>query len=166
MYNNNTNNVFFEAKIQIIGTYSDKSKTWRWGWSNRFVEHNMKKTALKILQFGKNNNIKVLTKPKIKDKNLGYIFTSIGIKLSNGKGFYIIPGTKTYPNIFLIFTNIKKINKSYDDLIKYNKNIKYNIKNKNKNILILKSKKKSKKNNKKSKKIIKKSKKIIRNYKK
>ena len=28
---------FFEAKFQIIGTYVDKSKTWRWAWSNRYV---------------------------------------------------------------------------------------------------------------------------------
>ena len=137
MYNDKTKKVFFEAKIQIIGTYSNKSTTWRWGWSNRFVLHNMKKTSLKILNFGKINKINVLVKPKIKDDNLGYIFTSIGMKLSNGKGYYIIPGTNTYPDIFLIFTNVKKINEDYDKLIKLNKNIKLKISKKNKNLLQL-----------------------------
>ena len=151
MYNSETNKTFFEAKIQIIGTYSNKSNTWRWGWSNRFVAHNMKKSALKILQFGKVNKINILTKPKIRDDNLGYIFTSIGLKLSNGKGYYIIPATKIYPDIFIIFTNVKKINKNYDDIIKDNKKFKYNLSKKNKNIYkltkknILKRKKISKK---------------------
>lgn len=142
MYNNETKNVFFRAKIQIIGTYSNKSHTWRWGWSNRYVLHNMKKTALKIMNFGKANKIKILTEPKIKDTNLGYIFTSIGMKLSNGKGYYIIPGTNVYPDIFIMFTDVKKVNDDYDDIKKLHKNIRKNITKKNKNILLLKPKKK------------------------
>lgn len=144
LYNSKTNNVFFEGKIQIIGTYSNKSNTWRWGWSNRFVDHNMKKTALKMLHFGKTNKLEILTKPKIKDENMGYIFTSIGIKLSNGKGYYIIPGTNTYPDIFLVFTNVKKINKNYETLLKNYKNNKKKQTKKNKDILELKRNKKVK----------------------
>lgn len=142
MYNNKTKNVFFRAKIQIIGTYSNKSNTWRWGWSNRYVLHNMKKTALKIMNFGKTNKIKILTEPKIKDTNLGYIFTSIGMKLSNGKGYYIIPGTKVYPDIFLMFSDVKKIDENYNDIKKLHKNIKNKITKKHRNILLLKPKKK------------------------
>ena len=64
------------TQFQIIGTYVDKSKTWRWGWSNRYVPANLKKTALKIMDFGKANKIDILSKPKIKDDNLGYLFTA------------------------------------------------------------------------------------------
>ena len=34
---------FFPIRFQIIGTYAEKSKTWRWGWSNRFVPYDLKK---------------------------------------------------------------------------------------------------------------------------
>ena len=127
LYNEKTGKVFFEAKFQIIGTYVDKSKTWRWGWSNRYVPADLKKTALKIMDFGKANNIDILSKPKIKDDNLGYLFTALGMKLSNAKGYYIIPSARTYPDIFLIFTQVKKINILYDDIVN-----KHKIENNNK----------------------------------
>lgn len=120
MFNENTNNVFFEAKIQIIGTYSEKSKTWRWGWSNRFVPLECKKTALKIMDFGKANKIEMLSQPKVKGENMGHIFTALGMELSNARGYYIIPGTKVYPDIFVIFTKCKKVNLNYDDIKKKN----------------------------------------------
>ena len=152
MYDDKSKNVFFQGKIQVIGTYSNKSNTWRWAWSNRFVLHNMKKTSLKIMNFGKTNKLDILTKPKIKDENLGYIFTSIGLKLSNGKGYYIIPGSKKYPDIFLIFTNVKKINETYENIKKLHKNIRSKLTKKNKNMLFLKPKKTNKKSLKNSKK--------------
>ena len=31
MYNEKTKKVFMEARFQVIGTYVEKSKTWRWG---------------------------------------------------------------------------------------------------------------------------------------
>lgn len=121
LFNEKTGKVFFEAKFQIIGTYVDKSKTWRWGWSNRYVPADLKKTALKIMDFGKANNIEVLSKPKIKDDNLGYLFTALGMKLSNGKGYYIIPSSRTYPDIFIVFTQVKKTNVLYDDIVNKHK---------------------------------------------
>ena len=53
LYNEKTGKVFFEAQFQIIGTYVDKSKTWRWGWSNRYVPANLKKDCVKNYGFWK-----------------------------------------------------------------------------------------------------------------
>ena len=118
LFNKDTQNVFFKAKFQIIGTYSEKSKTWRWGWSNRYVPYDLKQTALKIKKFGEANKVEILSRPKIKDENLGHIFTALGMELSKSNGYYIVPGTKTYPAIYLIFTNIKKVNLEYADVVK------------------------------------------------
>ena len=118
LFNKDTQKVFFKAKIQIIGTYSEKSKTWRWAWSNRYVPYDLKQTALKIKKFGEANKVEILSKPKIKDENLGHIFTALGLELSKSKGYYIVPGTKTYPAIYLIFTQVQKVNLEYPDVVK------------------------------------------------
>ena len=130
-----TNKVFFEARIQIIGTYSEKSKTFRWGWSNRFVPLECKRTSLKIMNFGKSNKIDMLQQPKVKGENMGHIFTALGMELSNGRGYYIIPGTKVYPDIFLIFTKCKKVNLNYEDIKKKNTNNKRRNTKKMKNLM-------------------------------
>ena len=116
MYNSKTNKTFFKAKFQIIGTYSEKSKTWRWGWSNRYVPHELKATSLKIKKFGEANKVELLSQPKIKDENMGHVFTALGMKLSNSPGYYIVPGTKVYPNIFIIFTKIEKVDLDYTEI--------------------------------------------------
>ena len=122
MFNSKTNKVFFKAKFQIIGTYSEKSRTWRWGWSNRYVPYDLKKTSLKIKKFGEANKIDLLSQPKIKDDNMGHIFTALGMSLSNSSGYYIIPGTRVYPFIFIIFTQIEKVNMDYAEVVKQMRN--------------------------------------------
>ena len=118
MYNSKTNKIFFKAKFQIIGTYSEKSKTWRWGWSNRFVPHELKATSLKIKKFGEANKVELLSQPKIKDENMGLVFTALGMKLSNSSGYYIVPGTKVYPSIYIIFTKVEKVDLDYTEITK------------------------------------------------
>tara|TARA_B100001057_G_C22504107_1_gene815166 strand:+ start:115 stop:735 length:621 start_codon:yes stop_codon:yes gene_type:complete len=149
MYNDKTKKVFFEGNIQIIGTFSPKSNTWRWGWSNRYVPHKLKETANKIMDYGKINNIDVLQEPKVKGENLGLIFTAISLEISRGKGYYVIPRTKSFPDVFLIFTKCKKINKLFDQIVQINKNIKSNRKRKYRKYT-KKIKKKVKKKSKKS----------------
>lgn len=136
LYNKETNKVFFEARMQIIGTYSNKSNTWRWGWSNRYVPSELEKTALKIMEFGKMNQIEILSKPKIKDENMGYIFTALGMSLSNGKGYYIIPATRTYPDIFIMFTKVNKVDLLREDIVNQNRKSLMNTRKKYKKKLL------------------------------
>ena len=96
------------------------------------------------MDFGKANNIEILSRPKIKDENMGYLFTSLGMKLSNGKGYYIIPSSRTYPDIFLIFTQVKKVNQSYDEVVLQLKEDKKNKTKKLRKIMSLKNKNKNK----------------------
>ena len=122
MYNEKTKKAFMEARFQVIGTYVEKSKTWRWGWSNRDVPIDLKKSALKLKEFGKIAGIKIFEKPKIKDENLGLLFTAAGMYLSRAKGYYIIPSGYGYPDVFIIFTKIDKVNIPYANIIKDSKN--------------------------------------------
>ena len=110
----------FEGQFQIIGTFSPKSKTWRFAWANRYVPNDIKRTSLKLMEFGESNDLPLFSEPKIKDDKMGLIFTAIGMKLSNAKGYYIIPADGEYPEIFLVFTKVRKIKKSINKIIKDN----------------------------------------------
>ena len=151
MYDEKTNDVFFEARFQVIGTYAKKSETWRWGWSNRYVPNDLQKTALKIMEFGKVGGLKMLSMPKIRGENLGLLFTSIGMYLSKAKGYYKIPGGQGYPDVYIIFTKINKVTRKYDEIIKNDKNNKEAKSSKYKRV-ITKTLKKQKKKDEKTKK--------------
>lgn len=112
MFNSKTNKAFFEAQFQIVGTYTNKSNTWRFAWANRYIPNDLKRTSLKLKEFGESNNLSIFKEPKVKDSKLGVLFTAIGMKLSNGKGYYIVPEEEKFPEVHLIFTKVKKINKS------------------------------------------------------
>lgn len=169
MYDQKTKNVFFEARFQVIGTYSKQSATWRWGWSNRYVPTELKKNSFKIKEFGEVTGLKILTKPKVKGENLGFLFTSIGMYLSKAKGYYIIPGGYGYPDIFIVFTKISNVDKKYNEIMKNNRNNKKKTVKKYERIIERSQKshnKKSKKSNKKDKKLNKKDKKSNKDKKK
>ena len=120
MYNDKKKEAFFEGQFQIIGTFSPKSKTWRFAWANRYIPNDLKRSSLKLKDFGEANGLELLSQPRIKDDEMGLVFTSICMKLSNGKGYYVIPADKEFPDIYLIFTRIKKIKKSINKIIKDN----------------------------------------------
>lgn len=120
MYNDKKKEAFFEGQFQIIGTFSPKSETWRFAWANRYIPNDLKRSSLKLKDFGEANGLELLSQPKIKDKDMGLVFTAVCMKLSNGKGYYVIPADKEFPDIYLIFTRIKKIKKSINKIIKDN----------------------------------------------
>jgi hypothetical protein len=103
---------FFEAQFQIIGTFASKSSTWRFAWANRYVPNELKRTSLRLKEFGESNNLDIFSQPKVQDSELGVLFTAIGMKLSNAKGYYIVPEDGKFPEVHLIFTKIKKIKRS------------------------------------------------------
>jgi hypothetical protein len=120
MYNDKKKEAFFEGQFQIIGTYSNKSNTWRFAWANRYIPNDLKKSSLKLKDFGEANGLELLSQPKVKDDKMGLVFTAVCMKLSNGKGYYVIPADKEFPDIYLVFTRIKKIKKSINKIIKDN----------------------------------------------
>lgn len=154
MYDEKTKEVFFEARFQVIGTYAKKSETWRWGWANRYVPNDLQKTCLKIKEFGEVGGIKIFSKPKVKGENLGFLFTAVGMYLSKAKGYYIVPGGYGYPDTFIVFTKVSKVDKQYREIVKNNKNNKKKTKQKYERVVERTRKKhlKKKENNKKAKK--------------
>ena len=61
--------------------------------------------------------MEILSKPRIRDENLGLNFVALGMDLTNSPGFYIIPGTKTYPHVYLIFTKVEKVDLDYQEIV-------------------------------------------------
>ena len=70
LFNKDKGEAFFEAQFQIIGTFSPKSETWRFGWANRYVPSDLKRTSLRLKEFGESNNLKIFSQPKVKDEKL------------------------------------------------------------------------------------------------
>ena len=118
LYDKKTLKASFEASFQIIGTFSPISKTWRFGWANRHVPNDLKKASLKLKEFGESNKLELFSEPKIKDESLGMIFMALALKLSHGKGFYKIPAEENYPEVYIMFTKFKKINRSVINIVK------------------------------------------------
>lgn len=116
LFNKDKGEAFFEAQFQIIGTFSPNSETWRFGWANRYVPSELKRTSLRLKEFGESNDLKIFSQPKVKDEKLGMLFTAIGMKLSNAKGYYIVPADGKYPEVHLIFTKVKKIKRSINKI--------------------------------------------------
>ena len=97
------------------------------------------------------NQIEILSKPKIKDENMGYIFTALGMSLSNGKGYYIIPSTRTYPDIFIMFTKVNQVDLLRNDIVNQNRKSLMNTRKKYKKKLLKLNPVKNLKENKKRK---------------
>ena len=116
VFDSETNIAFVEAQFQIIGTYANQSNTWRFAWGNRYIPNELKKTSLKLKDFGESNNLAIFSEPKVKDDKLGQLFTAIGMKLSNAKGYYIVPADGKFAEVHLIFTKINKIKKSINKI--------------------------------------------------
>ena len=66
MFNDKKREAFFEGQFQIIGTFSPKSKTWRFAWANRYIPNDIKKTSLKLKEFGESNDLPLFSEPIIR----------------------------------------------------------------------------------------------------
>lgn len=49
------------ASVQIVGSYSIASHTWKWSWANETVLEEMKKGAEKVKRYGEQHGFKELT---------------------------------------------------------------------------------------------------------
>ena len=116
MFDKTTGTAFFEAQFQVVGTFSPKSSTWRFAWANRYVPNDLKKTSIRLKEFGESNDLEIFSHPKVKDEKLSALFTAISMRLSNAKGYYVVPADGKYPEVHLIFTKINKIKRSMNKI--------------------------------------------------
>lgn len=84
---NDIEEVFF--KYIPVGSYSTKSKTWMWAWSDLDSVEQSKNETLLIKRYGLKENFEKLSNGYFKgDEYYGWEFTSIALQLLGGMGGY------------------------------------------------------------------------------
>jgi hypothetical protein len=91
-------------KYISVGSYSEKSNTWKWSWDNNHTLDNGKESANLIKDFGQRLNFPKLTEGYLpSDEIEAWEFTAIAANLLNGIGVYR-PVNDTGLKIFLVIT--------------------------------------------------------------
>jgi hypothetical protein len=99
-----SSDVELNFKYFQVGSFSEKSKTWKWSWDNDHTLDNVKETTKQIKEFGKRSNFPKLTNGYFpSDEFEAWEFTAIAAKLTKGIGVYR-PGKDEQLQIFLVIT--------------------------------------------------------------
>jgi hypothetical protein len=94
------------AHFQVIGTYSDVSKTWLWAWDNPYLLNNTTGASLKLKEFGEQNNIQKLKDPKWKaTRQDAWEMTALAAQILQAKGVQIIPSDEI--TAYVVLTTVK-----------------------------------------------------------
>ena len=87
-----------------VGSFSEKSNTWKWSWDNDSTLENVKENANLIKEFGQKSNLsKLKTGTFQSDEFEAWEFTAIAAKLINGIGVYR-PVNDSQLQIFFVIT--------------------------------------------------------------
>ena len=98
--------VIAQAPAQVIGTFDTSSKTWLWAWANPSIDTDLKRDALRVLDYGREHRIECLTTPKWPaDETDGWRMAALANRLCSSNGAYRGPAGKTM--VFMTFGEIK-----------------------------------------------------------
>ena len=106
------NNLAIEADIVDIGSYSQKSNTWKWAWGNSSVLPRLRQKAelLKGLEditgvelFGHEHAF------EIEDEAMAWELAAMSVKHLGAIGCYRAPSSSGGPIMFLAITNARKV---------------------------------------------------------
>jgi hypothetical protein len=85
------------AAVQIIGTFNAQDGTWLWGWANASVDRRLVAHALRMREYGDQNGIEALTRPKLKcDEKRCWELTAATVLVCEAQGAYRGPADATY----------------------------------------------------------------------
>jgi len=88
-----------------VGTFSERSKTWKWSWCNDHTLENVKREAGLIKEFGLKSNYPKLTTGHFEsDESEGWEFTAIAASLTNAIGVY--RPVSEHLKIFMVITEL------------------------------------------------------------
>ena len=93
------------ASIQLVGTTSERSGTWLWGWANEHIQIQSTQAMSKVRAFGERESLSDLTTPSLADEEyLGWEMTSIAAKVLGSKGAYRCPGENGF--LYFVYTDL------------------------------------------------------------
>jgi hypothetical protein len=97
--------VVVRAPGQIIGTFDTGSSTWLWAWANPSIDAELKRDALRVLDYGREQRIERLTTPKWPaDETDGWRMAALANRLCSSNGAYRGPAGSTM--VFMTFGEV------------------------------------------------------------
>ncbi|MFZ6679709.1 DUF6882 domain-containing protein [Undibacterium sp. Tian12W] len=96
------------ARIEFVGSYSDRSKTWLWSWGNSTITPALYKRMDVLRSLGAKHQFSKLTQrswsAKLSD---GWEMATVANYLLKTKGIYRVPFETGF--VFLLITDIRKV---------------------------------------------------------
>jgi hypothetical protein len=95
------------CEVQIIGTFSNDSKTWLWAWDSRWTLDHLKRDAKAVRDYGSQHGLNRLTTPKWSATEAdGWDMTAIAAHVVHAEGAYRLPDREVL--IFMLLKTIKE----------------------------------------------------------
>jgi len=101
-----------EAEVIDAGSYSPKSISWKWAWSNESVLPEPRKKAERIRELEAITGVEIFGDPlafKIDDENMAWELAAMAAKHLGALGCYRAPSKEDGPVIFLLIMKIRKM---------------------------------------------------------
>lgn len=93
------------ARIQVVGSTSEKAKNWQWGWANPNLPPDSTAASRKAREFGESERISLLTERFLPDDEfLGWEMTAVTADLVGAKGAYRCPGDDGF--MYVVYTDV------------------------------------------------------------
>jgi hypothetical protein len=94
------------APAQIIGTFDNQTAHWTWSWANASIPENMTSHALRIKEYGEQNNIPRLTTPEWAGEETDcWYMAALACRFGGFQGAYRGPSDNIYS--FLTFGQVE-----------------------------------------------------------
>jgi len=98
------------ADIQFIGSWSETSGTWMWGWANESVLEPMKRDVREVLEFGRANDLEELIDPVWKGPiEAAWDMTALSCYILQSEMAYRAPDSDKKAYTFLSLRNLRRL---------------------------------------------------------
>lgn len=95
------------AQIQFVGSISTKTNTWLWAWANPSFLEPVRRSVLRVREFGKEHGLNRLTQDKWEAEEVdGWEMTAVAARLLEAKGAYRSPDENGFT--FMVFTDLRE----------------------------------------------------------
>ncbi len=101
-----------EADVIDIGSYSPKSNTWKWAWSNESVLPPLREKSARLKELEGVTGIALFSQEaafEVEDEAMAWELAAIAVKHLGAIGVYRVPSSSGGPHGFLAITSIRKM---------------------------------------------------------
>ena len=104
--------LMIEADVVQIGSYSEKSNTWKWAWSNSSVLPRLREKVEILKELEETTGFELFGREHafdIKDEAMAWELAAISVKHLGAIGCYRAPSSSDGPTVFLAITSAWKV---------------------------------------------------------